>query len=70
MDTTYTDFGKALDTGCHSALKAKLFKLGFHSVFLNWIASYLDNRRYHVEVGGHLDFLRVALLTLYLLLFL
>jgi len=34
------------------ALKAKLSKLGFHSSFLNWIASYLDNRRFHVEVGG------------------
>jgi len=50
MDTIYTDFDKV----CHSAIKAKLSKHGFHSSFLNWIASYLDNRRYHVEVGGAL----------------
>jgi len=54
MDTIYTDFAKAFDKVCHTALKAKLSKLGFHSSFLNWIASYLDNRRYHVEVGGAL----------------
>jgi len=78
MDTTYTDFAKAFDKVCHSALKAKLSKLGFHSSFLNWIASYLNNRRYHFEVGcalshpykGHLDFLRAALLALYFSLFL
>jgi len=54
MDTIYTDLAKAFDTVCHSALKAKLSKLGFHSSFLNWI-SYLDNRRYHVEVGSALS---------------
>jgi len=37
MDTTYTDFAKAFDKVCHSALKAKLSKLGFHSSSLNWI---------------------------------
>jgi len=52
MDTIYTDFAKAFDKVCHSALKAKLSKLGFHSSFLNWIASYLDSRHDHVEVGG------------------
>jgi len=55
MDTTYTNFAKAFDKVCHSALKAKLSKPGFHSSFLNWIASYLDNQRYHVEVGGALS---------------
>jgi len=54
MDTIYTDFDKAFVKVCHSALKAKLSKLGFHSSFLNWITSYLDNRRNHVEVGGAL----------------
>jgi len=54
MDTIYTDFAKVFDTACHFALKAKLSELGFHSSFLNWIASYLDKRRYHVEVGGAL----------------
>jgi len=51
MDTTYADFTKDFDKVCHSALNAKLSKLGFHSSFLNWIASYLYNRRYHVQVG-------------------
>jgi len=55
MDTIYTDFAKAFVKVCHSALKAKLSKLGFHSFFLNLIASYLDNRCYHVEVGGALS---------------
>jgi len=55
MDTIYTDFAKAFDKVCHSALKVKLAKLGFHSSFLNWIASYLDNRRYHVDMGGALS---------------
>jgi len=55
MDTIYTDFAKAFDKVCYSAPKAKLSKLCFHSSFLNWIASYLDNRRYHVAVGGALS---------------
>jgi len=55
IDTIYTDSAKAFDKVCHSALKANLSKLGFPSSFLNWIASYLDNRRYHVEVGGALS---------------
>jgi len=33
MDTIYTDFAKAFVKVCHSALKAKLSKLGFHSFF-------------------------------------
>jgi len=55
IDTIYTDFAKAFDKVCHSALKAKLSKFGFHSSFPNWKSSYLDNRRYHVEVGGTLS---------------
>jgi len=55
MDTIYTDFAKAFDKVCYSAPKAKLSKLCFHSSFLNWKASYLDNRRYHVAVGGALS---------------
>jgi len=55
MGTIYTDFAKAFDKVCHSTLKANLFKLGFHSSFLKWLVLYLDNRRYHVEVGGALS---------------
>jgi len=37
FDAIYTDFAKAFDKVSHSALLAKLARLGIHSALLNWI---------------------------------
>ena len=44
VDTIYTDFSKAFDKVIISILTTKLAMLGFHSVMLSWIESYLTNR--------------------------
>jgi len=48
----YTDFAKAFDKVSHSALLAKLARLGIHSGLLNWIKSYLHHRLYRVNING------------------
>ncbi|XP_075167476.1 uncharacterized protein LOC142239568 [Haematobia irritans] len=50
IDAIYTDLSKAFDKVSHPLLINKLFALGFHSSFLNWIASYLSERRCVVVV--------------------
>lgn len=52
VDCIYTDFSKAFDKVCHSILIRKLASLGFHSIFLQWIKSYLSDRRCVVTVEG------------------
>jgi len=52
VDAIYTDFAKAFDKVCHSALLAKLARLGIHSTLLNWIKSYLHHRLYRVNING------------------
>lgn len=53
VHTIYTDFSKAFDRVSHSILLQKLFKLGFHSSLLQWIRSYISDRRCFVEINGH-----------------
>jgi len=52
VDAIYTDFAKAFDKVSHSALLAKLARLGIHSALLNWIKSYLHHRFYRVNING------------------
>lgn len=52
VDTIYTDFSKAFDRISHAILLAKLEKLGFHSIFLKWMRSYLINRLCSVRLDG------------------
>jgi len=51
VDAINTDFAKAFDKGSHSALLAKLARLGIHSALLNWIKSYLHYRLYRVNIN-------------------
>lgn len=48
VDCVFTDFSKAFDKLCHNTLILKLYHLGFNNNFINWISSYLKNRRYSV----------------------
>lgn len=50
VDSIYTDFSKAFDQVRISFLIDKLALLGFHSVLLKWIKSYLINRFYFVQI--------------------
>ena len=43
-DVIYTDFSKAFDTVAHHLLLYKLDIMGFPSLFLKWISSYLQHR--------------------------
>jgi len=53
VDVIYTDLSKAFDLIPHSIIKFKLQSLGFPQSFINWIASYLDNRQYSVTFRNH-----------------
>ncbi|XP_017466462.1 PREDICTED: RNA-directed DNA polymerase from mobile element jockey-like isoform X1 [Rhagoletis zephyria] len=52
VDCIYTDFSKAFDRVSHSILIQKLACIGFHSIFLRWLESYLCNRRCVVSIDG------------------
>ena len=43
-DVIYTDFSKAFDTVVHKLLLHKLNVMGFPSILLSWISSYLEDR--------------------------
>lgn len=51
VETTYTDFSKAIDQIDHSVLLGKLDVVGVSSPLLNRYASYLLNRVYYVCYG-------------------
>ena len=53
IDVIYTDFQKAFDklTVPHRRLLAKLESYGFHSNVLNWIKSFLEDRRQRVVIA-------------------
>lgn len=53
LDVVYTDFSKAFDCINHTILLEKLNNFGFNSSILNWIKSYLKNRKQYVLVNGH-----------------
>lgn len=54
VDVIYTDFAKAFDTVSHSVLLTRLHReFGFHSNLVQLMASYLQNRKQIVVVGGY-----------------
>lgn len=55
IDTVYTDFSKAFDRVQHSILFGKLEQIGFSGNALNWIKSYLTNRKQRVKFVGLLS---------------
>jgi hypothetical protein len=52
IDAIYTDFSKAFDKVNHRLLLRKLNALGFGGSFLEWIASYLTDRKQYVKACG------------------
>lgn len=54
-DVIFTDFKKAFDRVNIRILLAKLKSIGVHSSMLNWISSFLRNRRQIVKVNGLLS---------------
>lgn len=55
LDSIYLDFSKAFDTVDHSILLRKMVDLGFGSVEIRWLASYLSNRRLFVKFASSLS---------------
>lgn len=51
----YTDFSKAFDTVNHGMLISKLSALGLHGSFLDWISSFLLDRKQIVNINGVLS---------------
>ena len=49
------DLKKAFDTVNHAVLLMKMERMGFRGIFLDWIRSYLSDRRIVVNVGGALS---------------
>lgn len=51
----YLDFSKAFDTVNHTILLKKMYRLGFRGVILDWVKSFLTDRRIVVDVDGVLS---------------
>ena len=51
MDVLYTDFEKAFYKVSHKKLITKLFSYGIRDTILDWIESFLRNRRQRVVMG-------------------
>ena len=52
VDTIYTDFAKTFDSVPHKRLLSKVNALGIKGTILQWINSFLSNRRQRVVVEG------------------
>jgi hypothetical protein len=52
VDAVYTDFSKAFDKVDHGLLVHKLSKIGVNGSLLNWISSYLTNRKQFVRINN------------------
>jgi hypothetical protein len=55
VDAIYTDFSKAFDRIDHSTLVNKLYEFGVRGSFLNWIKSYISERKQLVKFQGILS---------------
>ena len=55
IDTIYLDFSKAFDSVPHQRLFLKLEKLGFSGTILDWIKSFLLNRKQSVRINKTLS---------------
>ena len=55
VDVAYTDFSKAFDRILHRLLLKKLCKMGIHSSLLEWLESYLCNRKQFVKLSGFIS---------------
>lgn len=51
VDVLYTDFSKAFDVVDHSILVSKLDNFGLPVNLIEWLKSYLSNRRQYVNYG-------------------
>jgi retron-type reverse transcriptase len=49
--TIYLDFAKAFDKVSHKALLYKLENMGFDGILLEWLSSFLTNRKQRVVLG-------------------
>ena len=54
FDVIYTGFAKAFDSVAHERLIVKIESLGFKGDILEWIKSFLKNRKQRVKVTGKL----------------
>ena len=54
-DTVYIDHAKAFDTVSHIKLLYKLPCYGISGNILNWVSSFLNNRKQRVKVGTTLS---------------
>ena len=52
VDVIYTDLRKAFDRVCHGILIEKLSAMGLSPLYINWISSYLADRKQAVKIGG------------------
>ena len=52
VDVIFIDFAKAFDSVPHKRLLVKLQSYGIHGKLLEWIRSFLNNRRKRVHVDG------------------
>ncbi|KAL0829565.1 hypothetical protein ABMA28_003076 [Loxostege sticticalis] len=52
IDVVYTDFSKGFDRVPHNTLVAKLSSCGFFGSMLDWLRSYLEERKFYVVVNG------------------
>ena len=57
FDSIYLDYTKAFDKVDHKLLIRKLALDGIHPKVINWIESFLSNRKQAVVVDGHLSLL-------------
>jgi len=56
LDVIYLDYRKAFDTVSHRKLIEKIASLGFPQDLVDWIKSFLEQRRMKVKLGGSSSF--------------
>ena len=61
FDSIYLDYAKAFDKVDHKLLLRKLQLYGIHPKIIEWIKSFLSDRKQAVVVDGHLSFLALII---------